>query len=365
MSRLNYYDVLGIEKNSSLNEIKNAYRKLALKFHPDKNKSIDAEKRFIEINEANEVLSNLVKRKCYDSEYFKNNPYQESSDVHDTYEDEYDTYYEESIEDDDYDGILQVDEIRKEVYRHLDELLEIMTWYCEKFSKLKNIKDVYEFVLHVPRYCFFVMSATSDHIGNLKDHSHHSSDFYDSINNRQNIRDELNKYLKHQKGLNLDLLGRVGTRGIRWYPSYARWIQIKTNTSVDSYDLIFYAKKFRTDMINIVKKSVLYQNKNYDERISGKSNGDLFAFYRDYVDSTIRVAIQDSGGIWVPFEQIPEDAHVNVKPWAEKITPNMEADFYQKSSLELLLYVNSLSREIYHRCVAIENQLNEFVNKHG
>ena len=61
-----FYKTLGIEKNASADEIKKAYRKLAVKFHPDKNKSKDAEEKFKEISEAYDVLSNPQKRQNYD-----------------------------------------------------------------------------------------------------------------------------------------------------------------------------------------------------------------------------------------------------------------------------------------------------------
>lgn len=61
-----FYKTLGIEKNASAEEIKKAYRKLAVKFHPDKNKSKDAEEKFKEISEAYDVLSNPQKRQNYD-----------------------------------------------------------------------------------------------------------------------------------------------------------------------------------------------------------------------------------------------------------------------------------------------------------
>lgn len=62
-----YYKILGIEQNASLDDIKKAYRKLALKYHPDKNpNNKKAEDKFKEINEANEVLSDPEKRKKYD-----------------------------------------------------------------------------------------------------------------------------------------------------------------------------------------------------------------------------------------------------------------------------------------------------------
>ncbi|CAH8640082.1 unnamed protein product [Heterobilharzia americana] len=62
----NYYDVLGISKSATSIEIKAAYRKLARKWHPDKNPTEEASKKFIEINEAYEVLSNPKKRHEYD-----------------------------------------------------------------------------------------------------------------------------------------------------------------------------------------------------------------------------------------------------------------------------------------------------------
>jgi len=68
---LDYYKILGIEKTATPQDIKNAYRKLARKYHPDLNPDDrDAKKNFQQINEANEVLSDPVKRKKYD-EYGK------------------------------------------------------------------------------------------------------------------------------------------------------------------------------------------------------------------------------------------------------------------------------------------------------
>jgi curved DNA-binding protein len=67
MAFVDYYKVLGINKNASAKDIKNAYRNLARKFHPDLNPNdADAKKNFQGINEANEVLSDLEKRKKYD-----------------------------------------------------------------------------------------------------------------------------------------------------------------------------------------------------------------------------------------------------------------------------------------------------------
>ena len=61
-----YYEVLGLSKNASEDDIKKAYRKLAKKYHPDINKAADAEEKFKEINEAYEVLSDPQKKATYD-----------------------------------------------------------------------------------------------------------------------------------------------------------------------------------------------------------------------------------------------------------------------------------------------------------
>lgn len=61
-----YYAILGVSKGASDDELKKAYRKLALKYHPDKNKSPGAEEKFKEIGEAYDVLSDPRKRQIYD-----------------------------------------------------------------------------------------------------------------------------------------------------------------------------------------------------------------------------------------------------------------------------------------------------------
>ncbi|MBI4089341.1 MAG: DnaJ domain-containing protein [Candidatus Levybacteria bacterium] len=61
-----YYQTLGVSKNATADEIKRAYRKLALQYHPDRNKSKNAEAKFKEVTKAYEVLSNAQKRQTYD-----------------------------------------------------------------------------------------------------------------------------------------------------------------------------------------------------------------------------------------------------------------------------------------------------------
>lgn len=66
MSKRDYYEVLGLDKNASTDEVKKAYRKLARQYHPDVNKEADAEAKFKEVKEAYETLNDPQKKAHYD-----------------------------------------------------------------------------------------------------------------------------------------------------------------------------------------------------------------------------------------------------------------------------------------------------------
>jgi len=65
-NKRDYYEVLGVQKGASVDEVKKAYRKLAMEYHPDRNKAADAEEKFKEISEAYAILSDDQKRQKYD-----------------------------------------------------------------------------------------------------------------------------------------------------------------------------------------------------------------------------------------------------------------------------------------------------------
>ena len=67
MAKEDYYKTLGVDRDASAGDIKKAYRKMAMKYHPDRNADDkEAEKNFKEVNEANDVLSDDEKRAAYD-----------------------------------------------------------------------------------------------------------------------------------------------------------------------------------------------------------------------------------------------------------------------------------------------------------
>jgi molecular chaperone DnaJ len=66
MAKRDYYEILGVSRSASTEDIKKAYRRLARKYHPDVNKAADAAQRFAEVHEAYDVLTDKDKRQKYD-----------------------------------------------------------------------------------------------------------------------------------------------------------------------------------------------------------------------------------------------------------------------------------------------------------
>jgi len=101
---MDLYSILGVSKNASQSDIKKAYRTLAKKYHPDKNKdNKEAEKKFKEINAAYEILGNEEKRKEYDfneshgnyKTSFRGNGYSQEFDIDDIFSSFFHTSYED------------------------------------------------------------------------------------------------------------------------------------------------------------------------------------------------------------------------------------------------------------------------------
>ena len=101
MAKRDYYEVLGINKSATADQIKSAYRKLAVKFHPDKNLDDEDgffEKMFKDINEAYNILSDSEKKDEYDKSFF----YKENQDSYQNQQDDGSTEYEEPKTEQEY-----------------------------------------------------------------------------------------------------------------------------------------------------------------------------------------------------------------------------------------------------------------------
>ena len=109
---LNYYEVLGVSKNATSDEIKKSYYKLAKQFHPDLNKDNNAEYFFKMINESYTVLSDPVKRKNYDNGFYENSDsYYDQFEQQNDFQQEdygYSNYYNNFYDNPDFNKYLNI-----------------------------------------------------------------------------------------------------------------------------------------------------------------------------------------------------------------------------------------------------------------
>lgn len=121
-----YYKILEIKQSASKEEIKSAYRKMALKWHPDKNTQRDTTKEMQDVNEAYHILYDDIKRKRYDLEYniFVNSHSQNKQNDKKTSfnEDDNKWYYDYEVKDEDLKE--DIKSAREQAKRWMDELKE-------------------------------------------------------------------------------------------------------------------------------------------------------------------------------------------------------------------------------------------------
>lgn len=123
-----YYKILNINYPSSQEEIKTAYRKQSILWHPDKNPNIDTTEIMQDINEAYAILSNPEKKVRYDAEYSIFIGYVQSKRCHDSNDDEYtNDYYEREYEFQDKTVEEDVREAKDYAKRFVSELKESLS----------------------------------------------------------------------------------------------------------------------------------------------------------------------------------------------------------------------------------------------
>ncbi|XP_026500691.2 dnaJ homolog subfamily C member 10-like [Vanessa tameamea] len=150
MTDVSYYELLGVAKGASTQEIKQAYKKLAVKLHPDKNSDKGEQKKFLEITEAYETLKDPQKRHKYDL-YGSQQSYTRKYDYHS--QSEYnDLYFNGLYHEDPFVKTLSADGF----YSYLGEGLCFINFYspfcppCQNLAKhWKNLAKVYERIINV------------------------------------------------------------------------------------------------------------------------------------------------------------------------------------------------------------------------
>ena len=148
----NYYKILDVTEKSSITEIKNAFRKKAMIYHPDRNKDIDTNDMFIEITEAYEVLSNKESRDIYDKLVKSNIEY--SNNIYETFSN-WKTQGRKKAEeyakctfcgkDADYDSfqVVYMHKVKDTFYenntkKYIYDMISVNIPYCKKCSEIIN-----------------------------------------------------------------------------------------------------------------------------------------------------------------------------------------------------------------------------------
>ncbi|AGF85458.1 hypothetical protein QJ854_gp324 [Moumouvirus goulette] len=147
----NYYKILGLNKNASKKEIKNSYKKLVLKYHPDKNKNIDTSNIFQKIIEAYEVLSDENKRKEYDNfMYCENNTFFNLDYYYETIIEMCEKYELDESEKKEIFIVLNLDDYKNDVINYgtiyaNNKLMDKLLIFIPKFT-LDKLKKQYSFL---------------------------------------------------------------------------------------------------------------------------------------------------------------------------------------------------------------------------
>ena len=157
---MNHYQVLGIDKNASLDEIKSAYRKLALQFHPDKNpNNVEAEEKFKKISSAYDILKDPVKKSQYDISL--TNPHTASPAGHSYYQHRYSNIPPEVLKDIFPDGVFEhffgggrtntAPQKNKDVHISINVSIKESFFGCEKIATVKEGNQTKTLSIIIPK----------------------------------------------------------------------------------------------------------------------------------------------------------------------------------------------------------------------